>query len=96
MKQYYIIVFILLVLFSCGENKKPVDGKQLFLTRCITCHGTDGNAGLAGSAKLGTSTYTKEQIMNTVKNGQKAMPKVDLESEEEYQAVADYVLSLRK
>ena len=93
--------------FACGENKKTepnpqqpsakkADGKQLFMMRCITCHSNDGNAGLAGAAKLGSSIYNKEQIINTVKNGQKAMPKVDLESEEEYQALADYVLSLRK
>ncbi len=107
MKHYYIIIFITLLLFACGENKKPetdatktpikkADGKQLFMMRCITCHGNDGNAGLAGAARLGTSIYNKEQIINTVKNGQKAMPKVDLESEEEYQALADYVLTLRK
>ncbi len=107
MKQYYIIVCISFILFSCGENKKPesdqptelrkkADGKELFLMRCITCHGSDGNAGVAGSAKLGNSKYNKEQIINTVRNGQKAMPKVDLENEEEYKALADYVLSLRK
>lgn len=104
MTKYYYIILVLFLVNSCSENQetKPknntikADGKELFLTRCITCHGTDGNAGLAGSAKLGESKYNKEQIIATLKNGQKAMPKVDLESEEEYQAVADYVLTLRK
>ncbi|MDZ4758218.1 MAG: cytochrome c [Bacteroidota bacterium] len=108
MKQYFIIIFLALMIFACGQNNnqtsrpettisaKKTDGKELFLMRCTTCHGTDGNAGLAGSAKLGSSKYTVDQIVNTIKNGQKAMPKVDLESEEEYQALADYVLTLRK
>lgn len=104
MKKYYIIIFIIGCIYSCGQTHeqqekvpgKKADGKELFLTRCITCHGSDGNAGLAGAAKLGESKYNKEQIIQTLKNGQKAMPKVDLENEEEYHALADYVLTLRK
>jgi cytochrome c6 len=73
------------------------EGKKVFETYCILCHGADGKLGLNGSKDLSVSTVTLEERINQVTNGKNTMtPFKDILTEAEIKAVCEYTLSLKQ
>lgn len=70
-------------------------GKTVYEAKCVNCHGPAGNAGVAGAKDLTVTTMGKDEIKAITKNGKGMMPPVEL-TEEQLDAVAEYVQSLKK
>ena len=69
----------------------PISGAQLFRQACVPCHGDDGKGGHGGGAPLNKLTDLA-LVMQTVKEGRKAMPPFGAAfTPEQIQAVATYV-----
>jgi mono/diheme cytochrome c family protein len=108
----YIIAVTCFCILSCssGENTnssaQPVpattelpavkNGKSLFETKCASCHGADGTAGIGNAAALHASTLDSISVIRTITNGRNGMPafKDQLTSDQLHQ-LASYVQSLR-
>lgn len=65
---------------------------------CKTCHGTDGKSMIGGAKDLSVTALDKEGIKSAIKNGQNngKMPAYGSLKPAEYDALADFVLSLKK
>lgn len=71
-------------------------GLALYNAQCIVCHGNDGKLNLSGAKDLTISTMTGEEVINVIKNGKNAMPKMGgIYSPAELEALKSYVMSLR-
>ena len=80
-----------------ASAKKPVDGKKVYKTYCVTCHGLYGDMGASGAHDLTTSELTLEERVEVIANGRNTMtPFKDLLSEEKIKAVAEYTMELKK
>lgn len=74
-----------------------VDGKELYNSYCVQCHGEKGNAGLSGAADLSSSYLTREQKLVIIMNGKNAMPAYkDQLSQEQIEAVSTYIDQLHQ
>ena len=72
-------------------------GESVFQQKCVVCHGDDGRKGLMGAADLSTSTINHEAAASIIANGKNSMKAFGAElTKEEIDAVATYVLTLRK
>jgi mono/diheme cytochrome c family protein len=81
---------------ASDEYNIRVHGAALYTAQCIVCHGTDGTASFSGAKDLTLSTKSAGEIIETIKNGKNTMPKMaDIYSEQELNALAEYVKSLR-
>lgn len=91
-----------LFFFSCKLEKKDVastipDGKAIYMDRCTSCHGSNGQLGFGGAKDIAASTKTIEEIVNQVTNGKGAMaPYKNILSVEEIRAVSEYAFSMQK
>jgi mono/diheme cytochrome c family protein len=79
---------IFIIAQSCGGETKPAPtagarepepaaadpASTVFQSRCASCHGADGTAGLAGAANLQTSSLDSAGIASTISNGKGNMP----------------------
>ncbi|UPT67796.1 MAG: cytochrome c [Sphingobacteriales bacterium JAD_PAG50586_3] len=65
---------------------------------CKSCHGTDGKSMVGGAKDLSVTALDKEGIKSVIKNGQNngKMPAYSSLKPAEYDALADFVLSLKK
>tara|TARA_B100000678_G_scaffold179773_1_gene150020 strand:+ start:189 stop:539 length:351 start_codon:yes stop_codon:yes gene_type:complete len=107
--RIYIFVATLLVLLSvsiipsCGEREIPkksdgsIDGKKVYEANCVSCHGANGDMGGGGAYDLSTSTLSKEEKIDVVTNGRKAMmPYKKMLTKGEIEAVVEYTETLKK
>lgn len=81
------------------ENNKgsSLSGNQIFMERCVACHGSDGKLGFNGAKNLTTSKLTINAIIDQVTNGKNAMAGYkNILSEKEIRLVSKYALSLQK
>jgi mono/diheme cytochrome c family protein len=79
------------------KTPKIADGKTIFETNCISCHGADGQAGVAGAANLSTSALDANSKVEIIRNGKGTMQAFGgALTEEEIQAVAAYIETLKK
>lgn len=79
------------------DGAQVIDGKTVFEANCTSCHGADGKLGLLGSPDLTTSVLDINSKVEIIRNGKGAMqPFGGLLTDEEIQAVANYVESLKK
>lgn len=94
-----IIVITIAILWACDSTtstKTALSGKDLFKTRCMNCHGTDGRMGMNGAKDLPASLLDIEQRISIVKNGQNLMPSFQgLMSEEEIKLVVEFTMTLK-
>ena len=102
---------LLMAAVSCGEKKTrdqypvratadgPVDVtlvKKLYDVKCALCHGYDGAQQFAGAKDLTQSVLSKNEIVLRIAEGKGSMPPhKDVLSEEQMDALADFVLTLR-
>lgn len=76
---------------------KVIDGKEVFEANCKSCHGEDGQLGLMGSPNLAHSALDTAARIEIIRNGKGVMqPFGGILTDEEIQAVATYVESLKK
>jgi mono/diheme cytochrome c family protein len=106
-----IASLIALVLASCSDSKsrdkypvrlsekESVDFtlvKKLYDVKCALCHGYDGAQQFAGAKDLTQSVLPKNEVLLRISEGKGSMPPhKDVLSEEQIDALADFVLTLR-
>lgn len=93
---------------SCNENKpsqqntsnqtapqvKKIDAQSLYMAKCVACHGADGKLGAAGAKNLAETKLSVDEVKQQIINGKGAMPPFGNQlTEDEIQAIADYVLT---
>lgn len=85
------------IVIEASDAQTPVN-KRLFAKNCSQCHDIEGNAQKSNAPILSKSTLTDEEIKKTIRKGRGMMPSYNERdiSEEELQAISNYVLSLRK
>jgi len=100
-------------LLACGGGENPnfanngastdakaagPDGKKIFKTNCVACHGRKGDMGVSGAANLIESTLSLKGRIQTVTHGRmdKGMTAYKgILTPEEIKAVAEYTLTLK-
>ncbi len=71
-------------------------GREIFETRCIACHGQNGNACNDNAANLQMSVLDSLGMTQTIKNGRGAMPMFkDVIADTDMAHLVVYVKSLR-
>ena len=106
-KGLAVLSFILITgAFGIGEmmkNKKAIvsenavntdgtiNGQELYSSNCVSCHGADGKAKLAGALDLSITQLSNDSISNIILNGRNAMGKINGLTPEQAQAIAAYV-----
>ncbi len=99
-----VMLFLSVVQFELSNVfADKVDYKKIFKNECLKCHGRDGKGSKRGK-KLGTPDFTNaewqasvtdEQLINSITNGKKKMPKQEGKlSPEEIKALVKYVRML--
>ena len=76
-----------------------IDGKALYTSTCVACHGVDGKLGTNGSKDLTASALTLEERMAVLNNGVPGTAMVaynTIYSPKEIQAIAEYTMELGK
>lgn len=101
----------LLVVASCGSSGTrdqypvratpdgPVDFalvKKIYDVKCALCHGYDGAQQFAGAKNLTQSVLPKNEVVLRIAEGKASMPPhKDVLSEEQIDALAEFVMTLR-
>ncbi len=111
MKKLLFFAFIAAFIIACGgsdtgsgkTNKtkavavKTVDGKKIYKTYCVICHGSKGNMGSNGAFNLTTSELGIDERVAVITKGRGVMtPFQGVLKEDEIKAVAEYTLTLKK
>ncbi len=93
----------ILFIYACTNTTKKQkelskqSPKDLFKTHCIVCHGADGTLGMSGAKNLQLSTIEKPVIIQQISKGKGMMTGFEGKlSTSEIDALADYVITLRK
>lgn len=97
------LVFIVAAFGLAEMNKKKqakVDvtvtgGKEIYSSKCVSCHGDDGAKQALGATNLALSTLSDDEVKNVITNGRKGMQAYKLEPAQ-LDSVVGYVKSLRK
>ena len=103
MKKYLLIIVSIAFIVACGGKSgggesadSGIDGKKIFKSNCVLCHGEDGKLGLNNSKDLTASKLTMDERKAIIKNGKGAMtgfgPLLD---DDEIAAVAKYTFKLK-
>lgn len=107
MKKYIFLFFCAGFIFACGGEdksssekptastpKKAVDGKKVWKTYCVACHGLYGDMAVNGAKNLNLSVLPVAERINIITNGKNVMtPFKDVLSAEQIEAVAKFTVS---
>ena len=103
MYKFIGLFFLAGFVFACGGGEKPtasskpkkeIDGKKIWKTYCIACHGLYGDMAVNGAKDLNLSTLPLAGRIETITNGRNVMtPFKDVLSPEEIEAVAKFTIS---
>lgn len=104
-QKIYRNIFLASVLFvaawnmsSCGDEPKaqgPVDAQALFIKRCATCHGSEGNLQLSGAKNITVSQLSADEIKNQIIHGKGGMPPFEsMLTVQEIDALTAYCMKL--
>ena len=78
------------------EIAKKVDGEKIYKTRCVVCHGINGDMGISGAKDLTESEMPLDERINIITNGKNVMtPFGQILEEDEIKAVAEYSQTLK-
>lgn len=93
--------FLIIVSFSlaykandakAGEQIANTDGKEIFETKCASCHGADGKLGLGGAKDLSATTLAQPEIVKIITNGKNTMASYrGVLTDEQITAVTAYI-----
>jgi mono/diheme cytochrome c family protein len=82
-----------------ASENGPVDFtlvKKLYGVKCALCHGYDGAQQFAGAKNLTQSVLPKNEVVLRIAEGKGSMPPhKDVLNEEQIDALAEFVLTLR-
>jgi len=82
---------------ASAEYDQLKHGKAVFMAYCVECHGADGAKGASGAKNLTESTIPVEKAMEIINYGKNNMMKYEgILTQKEIEAVANYVMTLRK
>ena len=108
-KNLALLSLILLIYaYGISETKSPffkkenkaitsIEGKEIYETKCISCHGADGKLGMSGSKDLTVSQMKPEEKIDLITNGKNAMKGYkDVLTAEQIDAVTVYTETLKK
>lgn len=83
---------------SCSEEPKaqsPVDAHALFVKRCATCHGSEGNLQMSGAKNITVSQLSSDEIKNQIIHGKGGMPPFEsMLTVQEVEALTAYCMKL--
>lgn len=96
---YSAVAFLFSLCFeACSEEAKaagPVDAQAVFVKRCATCHGSEGNLQMSGAKKLTESVLASEEIKNQIIHGRGGMPPFEsMLTVQEIDALTQYCMKL--
>ena len=99
-----LLLIILAGVFACksnggnaGGNSSPPLEVELYKRYCTSCHGMDGKLQFGGSPDLSLSSISRPEVVERIKKGKDMMNGFErLLSKEDIEALADYVITLRK
>jgi len=96
------VVTTILILTACGAESagasgdSAYDGKAIFTTRCVLCHGTDGRRAVNGAKDLTKSMMPLNERIALIRNGKNLMtPFSGILSDAEIEAVAKFSMTLK-
>lgn len=108
----FVAVFLIVMSYGLAEmNKKaktgpkvdtsaisdPIEaGKLIYTNSCATCHGADGKLGLNGAKDLSVTQLTADDQKAIIHNGKNAMPGYKDLSDQQLDAVVQYVATLKQ
>lgn len=99
MRITIVLILLSFYLWACSAPEKKqetVSGIEIYKSRCVTCHGTDGKMGMNGAKELPSSPLDASQRIEVVTYGRKIMPGFkELLSKEEIKAVVDFTMTLK-
>lgn len=98
MKKILLVSAFFFVVSTRAQQIKPTseDGKVVFKTNCVTCHGFDGKLGHHGAKNLQISKLDDSQLLKIIANGKWRMPKwKKVLTPAQISAVVEYVKTLR-
>jgi mono/diheme cytochrome c family protein len=98
MKRIFFF-FALIAFASCSNSEqKPsavINPQELYLKKCASCHGEQGDLTMGGAKKIKETQMTKEQIALQISEGKGTMPRFgDRLTKEEIDALSVYCLKL--
>jgi cytochrome c6 len=109
MMRSIIFIAVLFAFVGCQETAQKTPnantdvpstdniGAEIYKTKCAMCHGADGNLGIGGAKKLTESQLDLAALKTQITKGKGTMPPFEAQlSTEEIDAVADFVMGLRK
>ncbi|ASK62726.1 cytochrome C551 [Virgibacillus phasianinus] len=77
---FMLLLGMVLLLSACGGNEKASDepsggtAEEIFQNNCAYCHGSDLSGGAGPDITEVGSRYSKQEIMEIIKEGKGAMP----------------------
>jgi mono/diheme cytochrome c family protein len=112
LRLFFVAILAVFLLDACKSSSTKIEDKTsesdgfsqpspqaLYVLHCETCHGLDGQKGSSGAANLATSTLNDNAIKDVILNGNQKgmMPYKDIiKSDDQINALVDYVKTLRK
>ena len=96
---YSLVAFIFSLCFeACSEQPKAtvtVDAKAVFVKRCATCHGSEGNLQMSGAKNITVSQLSADEIKNQITHGKGGMPPFEsMLTVQEIDALTAYCMKL--
>lgn len=92
------VVAFVFILGSCSESTPsgaPVDAQAVYIKRCATCHGSEGNLEMGGARKIVDCKLSKQEIKNQILYGKGKMPPFqEILTGAEVDALTDYAFKL--
>lgn len=95
--RYLSLALVLMgFLYACSQFPEA-DGREIYKSYCVSCHGAKGNMGGNGAFDLSTSALSLEGRIQVIHTGRNTMASFKtLLSQEQIRAVAEYTLELKE
>jgi len=94
----FILFLFVTSIIGCSEQEKsgaPVNAQAVFIKRCATCHGSEGNLQLSGAKNITASQLSADEIKNQIRHGKAGMPPFEsMLTVQEIDALTAYCMKL--
>lgn len=108
--MFITLITLITLITACGSSPSSDGGETkdyfadahpeviaLYEASCIYCHASDlrGHVGESSNLQTVGARRTKEEIIDTIRNGKGQMPAQSRLSEEEIERLADWLITLK-